>query len=201
METIRAFMAVTLPAAAKQELGLAADVLAGRVAPGAARWVKPERVHITLRFLGDTAVAKLPAITQIMDEAAGRRTPFNLHLHGTGCFPNGKRPRVVWVGLGGDLAELAALKQDLDAGLVPLGWEMEKRPFRPHLTVGRVKDAKKARGVSWEVAVREEVVPVTAVHLIESRLTRQGPIYTIRHTTEIAAYSPSEGPAANERRT
>jgi 2'-5' RNA ligase len=185
METIRAFMAVTLPEAVQCELGLAAEVLAGRVAPRAVRWVKPERVHITLRFLGDTAVAKLPAITQIMDEAARRHAPLTLHLRGTGCFPNAKRPRVVWVGLGGELAELAALKQDVDAGLVPLGWEMERRPFRPHLTLGRVKDAKKVRGVSWEIGVKEEAVLVTAVHLIESQLTRQGPIYTIRHTSRL----------------
>ena len=183
MKTIRAFIAVQLPSEVKQELGVVADVLAGQVPERSVRWVKPELMHITLSFLGETAVSKLDAITQIMDTAAKNQSSLKLYLQGTGCFPNAKRPRVICVGLAGQVPELAAFKRELDAGLVPLGWEMEERPFKPHLTLGRVKDASKLRGVSWEVGVKEMEIPVTAVHLIESQLTRQGPIYTPRHTS------------------
>ncbi|NHZ72308.1 MAG: RNA 2',3'-cyclic phosphodiesterase, partial [Aquificales bacterium] len=103
-----------------------------------------------------------------------------------GCFPNAKWPRVIWVGLGGQLTELGTFKCEVDGGLVSLGWEMEKRPFKPHLTLGRVKDAKKLRGVSWGVDVEEMGVPITAVYLIESQLTRTGPIYTTRHTSRFS---------------
>jgi 2'-5' RNA ligase len=181
-ETIRAFIAVQLPSDVKQEMGLVADVLAGQIPERSVRWVKPDLMHITLRFLGETAVSKLDAISQAIDNAAKNQAPLKLHLHGTGCFPNAKRPRVIWVGLAGQVPELAAFKRNLDGGLVDLGWEMEKRPFKPHLTLGRVKDAKKLRGLSWDVDVKEKEIPVTAVYLIESQLTPQGSIYTVRHT-------------------
>jgi 2'-5' RNA ligase len=140
-------------------------------------------------------VSKLTAITQAMDAAVQNQPTLTLQLSGTGCFPHVKRPRVIWAGLAGQVAELVALKQKLDAGLQPLGWEMEKRPFRqaqdkpfkPHLTLGRVKDDKKLRGVSWAVDMEAVVVGITAVHLIESQLTRQGPIYTARHTSQFAS--------------
>ncbi|MFO7678656.1 MAG: RNA 2',3'-cyclic phosphodiesterase [Chloroflexota bacterium] len=181
METIRAFIAVELPVAVKQELGLAADVLAGLVPPRSVRWVKPDLIHVTLCFLGETAVAKLPAIQQTLDETAQKHAPLTLRLNGTGCFPNARRPQVIWVGLAGDLAALAALKADLDDGLASLGWEKEERPFQPHLTLGRVNKGQKLAGFAAMAAVKEIAFPVTAVLLIESQLTRQGPVYTVRH--------------------
>ena len=186
MKTIRAFIAVALSPEVKRELARVAGVLATRVPERSVRWVKPELMHVTLCFLGETAVSRLNAITQTMDTVTQKQSPLKLHLHGTGCFPNANRPRVIWVGLAGQVAELAALKRDLDTGLEPLGWKMEKRPFAPHLTLGRVKDAGKLRGVSWEVGVDEEVVGITAVHLIESQLTKQGPLYTTRHVSQFA---------------
>ena len=186
METIRVFIAVALLPDVKQELTRVADVLATRAPEGSVRWVKPDLIHITLCFLGQTAVSDLNAITQIMDNAVEKQSPLKLHLHGTGCFPNAYRPRVIWVGLSGQMPELAMFKRELDMGLVPLGWEMEKRPFTPHLTLGRVKSAGKLRGVSWDVEMEEVVVGITAVHLIESQLTPQGPIYTTRHTSHFS---------------
>jgi 2'-5' RNA ligase len=182
MKTIRAFIAVSLSTEAKQEVGRIVSVLAGRVPDRSVRWVKPGLLHVTLRFLGETAVSKLPAISKVMDTAAQAQVPLTLQLSGTGCFPNVNRPRVIWIGLAGQLTPLNDFKRDLDVGLETLGWAVEKRPFRPHLTVGRVKDAGKLRGVSLETDVREETVPVTAVHLIESQLTQKGPIYTKRHS-------------------
>ena len=186
MKTIRAFVAVSLPPEAKRELGLAADLLAARTPERSMRWVKPEAMHITLRFLGNTAVSKLDAISQIMDKGAQNQPALTLRLQGAGCFPNAKRPCVIWAGLAGDLPELAAFKRELDRGLASLGWEVEERPFKPHLTLGRVKDAKKLRGLSWDVEVKGLEIPVTAVHLIESQLTNRGPIYTIRHSSNFS---------------
>ena len=186
METIRAFIAVELPPTVKQELAQVADGLAARIPEGSVRWVVSDLIHMTLCFLGQTAVSDLKAITQIMDNAVQKQSPLKLHLHGTGCFPNAYRPRVIWAGLAGQVPELVAVKHELDAGLEPLGWEMEKRPFTPHLTLGRVKYAGKLRGVSLEIEMEEVVVGITAVHLIESQLTKQGPIYTTRHISQFA---------------
>ncbi len=189
MNTIRAFIAIDLPPAVKDALGEVARALGERVLRGAVRWVRPEQMHLTLRFLGDTPTDGLPAVQQAMDAAAAASRPFALRLGGVGCFPNSSRPRVVWVGLaapgGGDSAPLLALKAALDEALTPLGWPPEDRPFRAHLTLGRVKDERAARGVVWTHDVPGLEAPVRAIHLIESQLRPDGPIYTVRHTSEL----------------
>ncbi len=182
---IRAFVAIEMPPAVRAELGLISGVLAGQATPGSVRWVKPDLLHLTLRFLGDTAVAKLPAIAAALDNAVGQTAPFTLHLGQLGCFPNARRPRVIWVGLDGDRRSLLALKQGVDAVLAPLGWAAEERPFQAHLTVGRVNDGRLVGALDWETVVKQVAVPVTAVHLIESQLQRSGPIYTVRHTSRL----------------
>ncbi len=185
METIRAFIAAPLPPIAKQELGAVVEKLAERVPSGSVRWVKPELMHLTLRFLGETAVTKLSAVKQAIDRAAASQAPLTLVLNETGCFPNANRPRVIWLGLAGEIAALAALKANLDERLIPLGWQKEERPFQAHLTVGRVKETGSVRTVEWRVMVQQVAIPVTAVHLIESQLTPQGPIYTVRHISRL----------------
>lgn len=195
MKEIRLFIAVALPDEVKQELGRVAGILAARVPVGSVRWVQPNLMHLTLRFLGETNVSKLDAIKQTMDKVAQNQSPLSVYLHGIGCFPHAKRPRVVWAGLAGQVPELAAFKRELDGGLQPLDWKVEKRPFRqaqgrpfkPHLTLGRVKNVGKLRGVSWAVDLEAVRMEITAVHLIESELTRQGPIYTPQHISKFAA--------------
>ena len=181
METIRTFMAIELPQPVRQVLGEVSQKLAAQVAKGGVRWVQPDRIHLTVRFLGDTAVSQLPTIAANLDAAMQRHAAFSLRLARVGCFPNARRPRVIWVGLEGDVAALLKLKKDVDGALRPLGWEVEERPFQAHLTLGRVQDAHKLAGLTWDVNVARLVVPVTAVKLIESQLRPSGPIYTIRH--------------------
>lgn len=185
MATIRAFIAIHLPLDVKAALGNVARELEGRAPRGAVRWVKPEQMHLTLRFLGDTDTAKLPAIQAAMDAAGAANPPFEMRLQGIGCFPNMKRPRVLWVGLAGHEERLLSLVADLEGGLAPLGWEPEGKPFRAHLTLGRVKDERAAQGVDWSAEVPPLIVPVGAVHLIESQLRYDGPIYTVHHSSEL----------------
>ena len=186
MTTIRGFIAVQIPIEVKDALGDVSRGLEGRVESGAIRWVRPEQMHLTLRFLGDTAVAQLPAIQRGMDEAAKAIAPFDMHLGDVGCFPNPRRPRVIWAGLLGDEARLLSLKTVLDQQLTPLGWPPEDKPFRAHLTLGRVKDERAAQGVTWTAPVPRLPVPVAAIHLIESQLRPSGPIYTTRHTSQLS---------------
>ena len=184
MKEIRAFIALPLPDELKQELGQVSGRLANQMPPGSVRWVKPERVHLTLRFLGDTAVSQLPLLSAKMDQLCQRRQPFQLHLQDSGCFPNRKRPRVIWAGLAGDLASLLAIKAELDDLLLPMGWARETRPFRAHLTLGRVKDGRKLRGINWGAKVERVDFSVTALHLIESQLRPTGPIYITQHQSQ-----------------
>jgi len=185
MTTIRAFIAIDLPPAVKAALADVAATLGGRVPRGVVRWVRPEQMHLTLRFLGDTPTDRLPALAAALDALAAGHAPFALRLTGVGCFPNARRPRVVWVGLGGEEAKLTALAAALEAALRPLGWPPEDRPFRAHLTLGRVKDEQAAQGIDWSAAVPALEVPVTAVHLIESQLRPDGSVYTVRHTSRL----------------
>ncbi|MDX1415257.1 MAG: RNA 2',3'-cyclic phosphodiesterase [Candidatus Promineifilaceae bacterium] len=185
MKPMRAFVAIQLPRSVRNELERVNESLAVQLPRGSVRWVKPERMHLTLRFLGDTVVSKLPPIYAILDQTAAQHQTFALNLHQLGCFPNCKRPRVIWAGIQGQLDAASALKQDLDQALLTLGWEQEQRPFRPHLTLGRVKDSRKLRAVNWNVEVQKLSLPVDSMHLVESKLTPDGPIYTIRHTSRL----------------
>lgn len=182
MTTIRAFIAVHLPDEVKGSLVEVAGALAGGIPRGAVRWVRPEQMHLTLRFLGETDIEKLPVIQREMDEIAERCAPLSLRLHDLGCFPNHHRPRVIWVGLAGEVSRLVAMKSALDGCLTPLGWPPENKPFQAHLTLGRVKDERAVQGIAWTADVPRLEVPVVAIHLIESRLRPDGPVYTVRHT-------------------
>ena len=186
MTTIRAFIAIDLPPDVKAALGGVAAELGQGLPRGVVRWVRPEQMHLTLRFLGDTPAERLPALYAAMDAVAAGRAPFALRLTEPGCFPNARRPRVVWVGLGGDAAALAALVAALNAALSALGLPPEDKPFRAHLTLGRVKDERAAPDLSLSAAVPALAVPVAAIHLIESDLRPDGPVYTKRHTSRLA---------------
>jgi len=183
MRVIRAFIAIPLSTEVQALLGVVCQTWSEQVPERSVRWVKPHLMHITLRFLGNTEVASLPTIADALDGIAARNNAFTLRLDRPGCFPNNKRPRVIWVGLQDHLETARALKQEIDEALVPLGWEQEDQSFRPHLTIGRVKDSRQVRGFRWEADVEPLPVPVQAIHLIESALHSTGPVYTVRHKT------------------
>lgn len=178
---IRLFIAVELPDSAKQALLTAGSRMGQTLPTSAVRWVKPEQLHLTLRFLGDTAVSQLPSLAEQLNELASHHRPLTLRLDGTGAFPNRKRPRVVWAGLAGQVAGLQVLQADLEDRVVALGWSREKRPFSPHITLGRVKDSGVAAGLDWTVKLEVVEFEVLAVKLVQSELRPSGPVYTVRH--------------------
>lgn len=189
MAKIRAFIAIQLPQDVKSYLAALTRALAEQIPPPAVRWVTPERMHLTVRFLGDTAVNRLPALAEALDVSMSRQTTFTLYLDHLGCFPNRKRPRVIWAGLKDREKALPGFKQEVDACLWPFGLEPEARPFQPHLTLGRIKDSRQIAGINWGMQLERRAVPVAAVHLIESRLTPDGPIYTVRHASQLKDWS------------
>ena len=192
MNTIRAFIAVPLSEEVKRGLDDVARALGGPVPRGAVRWVRPEQIHLTLVFLGDTLTDQLPDVKRGMDAAAKSHPSFTLHLGELGCFPNPRRPRVIWIGLAGEVGRLASLKMSLDAQLLALGRVPENKPFRAHLTLGRVKNERDVQGVEWAANVPRLAVPITTLHLIESQLRPDGPVYTIRHTSRLMGMGDSK---------
>jgi len=104
-----------------------------------AKWVRVEGMHVTLAFLGYIDDDRVPQVKDIAEEVASRHGRVSLSVEGIGGFGSSTRPRVLWLGLTGDIAALAALKSDLEERLAPLGYEPEKRPFKPHLTLARAR--------------------------------------------------------------
>ena len=136
MEKIRSFVAIELPRQLKQELDRLQKQL--MVEKPQIKWVKPDGIHLTLKFLGNVDTAKIDSITQAVAESARQVPPFRLNIQGLGAFPNLKRVQVVWVGLGGELDKLSRLYQLLEPKLARLGFPPEQRPFKPHLTLARL---------------------------------------------------------------
>lgn len=178
-EKIRLFIAIDLSEDVKDVLLETAVRMADSLPKRAIRWVRREQLHLTLRFLGDTAVSQLPKLRQATTQIASRYQPLQLRLSGVGAFPNRKRPRVIWAGLVGELAPLQKLQSELEDQVVGMGWKREKRPFNPHITLGRVKNAPLARGLNWQVGLAGLGFGVTAVQLVQSELRPSGAMYTV----------------------
>jgi len=184
MEQIRSFIAIELPAELKLELVQLEAQLKSGEQPGV-KWVDPDGIHLTMKFLGNIAVDRVEGITRAMEEAVCGISPFQLKVKELGVFPNFKRVQVAWVGLTGEVDKLAQLQKRIESNLTPLGFSPESRPFAPHLTLARLRaqtspDEKQRFGqlianTTFEAA---HTIEVDAINLIKSQLTREGAIYS-----------------------
>jgi len=136
-DVYRAFIALPLPRKVLDYLTGVQQCLATQGIR--ARWVRPEAMHLTVKFLGDLAPEKVEAVVAVVDKVAAHYSPLQLTTLGLGGFPNIGRPRVLWAAIGGDNVRLGHLQQDIESALVPLGWPKEKRSFKGHLTLARAK--------------------------------------------------------------
>lgn len=182
-DAIRAFVAIELGDDATDALAaLVSGLRKARVS--ALRPVRAEGIHLTLKFLGDVPRARLDAIVTGLSTAAVKSRPFDLELGGVGVFPSRSRARVLWAGVGGDVPSLIDLQSELDKTMYGLGFEMDRRPYTPHLTVARVNDRASARdrrlaaealfAAGFQAGRR---IAVTAVDLMQSTLGREGAVY------------------------
>jgi 2'-5' RNA ligase len=195
---MRVFVAVELDEALRAKAARTADRLAEALGPGARRavtWVAETNLHLTLRFLGevDERVAR-----QVQERIARPfSTPaFPLALGGLGAFPPAGPPRVLWLGVTEGGPGLLRLHEEIEARLDGLGFEREDRPFRAHLTIGRVKaplGPSARRAIASVPAVDLGRCTIGRVTLFESRLTPRGPVYTAKAH---GALGPPAGPAA-----
>lgn len=180
---MRLFIALNLPAAERRRLHKASKSLRESNLP--VRWVEPEGYHVTLKFLGEVLPENVPVLRDAISGIAGKTTRFPLEIGGFGAFPSLRRPRTIWVGVNA-LAELRALKHDLEWELASLGFERELRAFHPHVTLGRTADESRAgdfRDLEEMVAALEysSRVQPTTVDLVQSRLSPNGTTYTVLH--------------------
>jgi 2'-5' RNA ligase len=179
----RLFIAIELPPQVQSALHTAQAGLKEYALP--VRWVDPAGAHLTLKFLGATRPDQVPAITAALDEVARAHRQFELVTADLGCFPNLRAPRVIWMGLAGALQELTRLRDDIEQPIAPLGFPTEKRPFNPHLTLGRTsKDASRAAVAGIGPAVLSVHAPppvpwqIHDISLMRSELGPSGARYT-----------------------
>lgn len=179
-DTIRTFIAVEIP---ENVISSIRDIQQDLKAYGVdIRWIRPENIHLTLKFLGDVQAADIENISGVMSGTAEGVSSISLQAKGIGVFPGVKRPRILWVGLTGQLELLSRLQKSLDANLKGIGFPTEKRPFKGHLTIGRIKteinskifvDALTAfRSFESETFVADRIV------LFKSELKPSGAVYT-----------------------
>lgn len=150
----RLFVALDPTEAVRRRIGAVVAALrrtAGRAADEV-RWTAPGSLHLTVQFLGAVPEDRIAAIEGAVVAAAAASRPLQLELRGAGGFPNARRPRIVWLGLAGELEPLAALVEDLGRRLTPLGYPPEARSFTPHLTIGRSRDVRGAPGLGGALA-------------------------------------------------
>jgi len=185
MEIIRAFIAIPLPRPLLEKLAVLQQKLEKQVPSRSVRWVRVEGIHLTLKFLGDTLTEKLPEIKQALTVVARHAPACTFTVYGLGCFPNPRRPRVVWVGVQEPMGRIAALQDAIEEVMAPFGYEPEGRGFTPHLTLGRVRRRTSRSDVtqvgeavtSTTVGLLAEV-PADRFALIRSVLKPTGAEYT-----------------------
>jgi 2'-5' RNA ligase len=187
-ERIRSFIAVDIGAEVRAALGQLSRTLARGGAD--ARWVKPEGMHATLKFLGGVEAERLEQVRAALGQAAAGHACLHLRVAGLGAFPTMRRPRVLWAGLHCQgLRELAAA---IDAALVPLGFEPEKRDFNAHVTLARLRSLRGWESLAPVVQAHagDEFgrIDIDAVVLYRSTLHRDGAIYTPLWTIPLAQH-------------
>jgi len=182
---IRSFIAVEISQENRDKLRNITQILQDIELSRDVRWVDPGKIHLTIKFLGDVKPEKINQITESMDNIGREIYPFRLSMSGMGCFPNPAKARVIWVGLDlkkGD--ELSTLQISVAKGMEKLGFKPENRPFRPHLTLARIKKPLGSNRVQalldrFQTFQTEDII--TEMVLMRSELTPSGSIYTVLH--------------------
>ena len=150
----------------REQLATLVDQLRGARLHGVG-WVNPWGSHMALKFLGNVATERVPAIQHALETAAQGQRPITLHLHELGGLPHLRSPRVLWVGLAGELETLLQLQDRLEKETVALGFPREERGFTPHLTLGRIRDRLSPQELDrLAVAVRAITPPELAFTII-----------------------------------
>ncbi|MBI4336126.1 MAG: RNA 2',3'-cyclic phosphodiesterase [Candidatus Omnitrophica bacterium] len=182
---MRAFIAIDLSDDNKAELSRLRDEL--KQAQADVKWVQPENIHLTLKFLGEVTDEYVGKVQEALDRIAAGFKPFEVSLLGIGAFPKLDYPRVIWVGLDKGKEEAEEIAKNIEEELEKLGFAKEDRPFAAHLTIGRVRSGKNKEALKDKIETVSckllTVSPqlVSSIVLYQSTLTPHGPIYTALH--------------------
>ncbi len=199
-ENLRTFFAVTLSKEAREAAAQLAGRLRGSERGEGVRWVRPEGYHLTLRFLGNVTRDAVAELAERVTEEVAPLAPFAIQLGGALVFPSPRNPRVIALAVEPE-ALLAFLAERVEHGVVAVGLKAERRRFRAHLTLGRVRN-RRFPSVDGEASIDCPAFPVDEIVLFQSDLQRTGAVYTPLERIALRGRSPSEGvrsePGASE---
>jgi 2'-5' RNA ligase len=194
---VRSFIAVEMPEAVKKELSRLQTELKQNCTDSIARWVAPQNIHLTLQFLGDVPQSKIGKIKNALVEVSSAHTAFELRLGELGVFPGINRPRVIWVGLDGNLKRLADIQKQIEQLLSGAGFVPENRPFSSHLTLARVREEaspaekqKLGQIISSMTFKSGCTIPVRRINLMKSQLTPHGSVYSVLFSADLKTDHP-----------
>lgn len=187
MAKVRSFIALDLPEDLKKSLQNLQDELRNQT--DCVRWVKPDHIHLTLKFLGAIAESQVAPIARIFEDVATGIRPFTLHAAGVGAFPNPRNPKVIWVGINDPVQPLMQFQKQLEEALAAIGFAPEKRLYAPHLTLGRVKERRGKHHIEnlIENYKNHHLGCFTADTLVfyRSDLVPEGPVYSSLKTIHL----------------
>lgn len=187
MILLRAFIAIEIPEEIKKQI---TSQMAGlrQILGRSVRWVNPEKIHLTLKFLGDISPANIDFLSNALKTELRQFLPFELSADNLGAFPSLRRPRIIWIGLSTP-ADLTRLHHQLETVTARLGYTSDNKPFSPHLTIGRIREQLSSDETQTLRSALENsrVGPlgkfgVQSVHIFQSELKPGGPVYTCLST-------------------
>ncbi|HSB90951.1 MAG TPA: RNA 2',3'-cyclic phosphodiesterase [Anaerolineales bacterium] len=194
---IRSFIAIDLTPDVRRGLGAAQQKLRAALEDEPIRWVRPEGIHLTLKFLGDQPPDRIERIGDVLSQWAQGGSPLDLEIGSAGAFPDMARPRVLWVGVHEPSGRLVEWVDRLEKGLEGLGIRKEDRPFHPHLTLARVKERLTPRGLETlrghlESLKGERIGEqrAEAATLFRSDLRPSGAVYTVLLAAPLGRVKP-----------
>jgi len=181
---LRSFIAVEISADIQRTISESTSFMRNSFQKPLIRWVQPENIHLTLKFLGDVAPEKLEIIAAALKDEIKSCERFSMTVNGLGAFPNSNHPRIIWIGLNAPPA-LTELQHYVEQLSSRMGYALEERPFSPHLTIGRIgQDATQAGLAEIKAALDSRpigdlgTVLVDSLNIFKSDLQAGGPVYT-----------------------
>ena len=181
---LRAFIALEIPAGIQSAIAHSTAALKNALPKTLVRWVAPQNVHLTLKFLGDASLTTLEQLAERLKGETASHGMFSISVGGLGAFPTPRRARVIWIGIQAPAA-FENLQRSIEFAAARLGYEPETRPFSPHLTIGRVRQPVRASDQQQVRAALEQTpvgalgaAEISAVHLFKSDLQPTSSIYT-----------------------
>jgi 2'-5' RNA ligase len=191
-DVIRTFIAVDLPPTVRDALGQVSTQLQEKLADTPVRWVDYQKMHLTLKFLGDISTENISMVEKILRTEASKRQVMEIGIGGLGAFPKMRHPRVIWIGVEAP-SELFDLRRGIEDGAARLGYNYDKYDFTPHLTLGRISRKASAADVRKIGTILHDfqvgfigVTRIDAVHLYRSDLQPDGAVYTRLYSADLS---------------